>query len=128
MAAKRIEGIKPDKHNKLLLDDSNIRRVDLKLPDGVVVDLGMVQELGGFIYEPRIDGPKVGNILEYEFYVSDSPDDFGQPVATGQFNGKREKQFAIFSKPAKGRYVKLRALKSVGMKSTIISELRFFSP
>ena len=58
-------------------------------PHEIALGLGAEEEIAGFIYEPRTDGPVDGNVLAYELHVSAGPG----PVmaASGSFNGKRSR-------------------------------------
>lgn len=81
-------------------------------PHEFVCDLGAVEEVAGFICEPRADGVLDGTILEYELLVSGG----GAPAtaARGSFSGRREVQYAILERPVSGRVVTLRILNAVG--------------
>lgn len=85
-------------------------------PQDVVVDMGKVYELTGFLYTPRQDGCAVGNVDKYEFRVSADGTAWGDPVATGEFSNivnSPDQQKVMFTKPAKGRYFKFTALHAI---------------
>jgi len=100
---------------------------ETKHPHEITIDLTRSFELAGFAYQPRADGGN-GTIKDYEFYVSDDANDFGQPVAKGQFaDGGTEKQVE-FPEKKKGRFVRLRALSETkGQPWASIGELRLLS-
>ncbi|MEO5715680.1 MAG: Ig-like domain-containing protein [Luteolibacter sp.] len=78
-------------------------------PHEIQINLGSSKTINGFRYLPRQDGPTVGNISQYEFYVSADGTNWGSPVATGTLaNTKAEKEI-IFT-PKTGRFVRLREL------------------
>jgi hypothetical protein len=85
-------------------------------PYEIVIDLGLVQSVGGFRYLPRQDSYDVGNIAQYEFYVSMDGSNWGSPLASGVFaNSKTEKE--VLFAGTSGRYVKLRGITEVNGKS-----------
>lgn len=65
----------------------------------------------GLNYLPRQNGT-TGWIKDYEIYVSDDKDNFGEPVAKGSFPRSSKAQRVDFEKPVKGRYVRFKALSS----------------
>jgi arylsulfatase A len=84
-------------------------------PHEIVVDLGGVRRIRGFRYQPRTDGGANGTIRDYEFYVSDDPDQFGEPVAKGSFERATYEQEVLFAE-TQGRYVRLRSLSEINGK------------
>jgi len=82
-------------------------------PHELVVDLGATYEIRGFRYLARQDGGWNGAFAKTEFYVSDSPDRFGQPAAKATFQKVRTSQAADCDKPVRGRYVRVRVLSEV---------------
>ena len=92
-------------------------------PHELVIDLGASYALTAFRYTPRQDKDENGMIADYEFYVSDSSTDFGDPVAEGTFGTSREPTTVPF--PVKsGRYVRLVALTEInGQKFASVAEL-----
>ena len=81
-------------------------------PHEIAVDLGGEEEIAGFIYEPRTDGPLDGNILQYELCISDGT--HSAVAASRTFSGRREVQRVILDRPARGLIVTLRILDAVG--------------
>ena len=92
-------------------------------PHEIQVDLGAAQDVVGFRYLPRQDGPTVGNIGQYEFYVSADGTNWGGAVAVGIFSADAAEKEVGF--PVKnGRYVRLRALSEVnGLPYSAVAEL-----
>jgi len=96
---------------------------DPKPPHVIILDLGDVYEISGFIYLPRMGGDN-GTIKDYEFYVSNDKKKFGAPIIKGAFAKRNGENIIKFQKPAKGRYIKLRALSEVNNNPwTSIAEL-----
>lgn len=83
-----------------------------KHPHELVIDLGSERSVRGFRYLSRQDGGWNGAIAKCEFFVSNSKDDFGEPVAKATFRKLRSSQEAT-CKPVNGRYVRLRVLSEV---------------
>lgn len=92
-------------------------------PHELVIDLGASYRLTSFRYTPRQDKDENGMIADYEFYVSESSSDFGEPVAEGTFDSSRAATTVPF--PAKlGRYIRLVALSEInGQKFASAAEL-----
>jgi len=86
---------------------------DKTMPVDLVIDLGSEKVLSGFKYFPDQGMWGPGVIAAYEFYVS--PDNTNWKLADkGEFSNiknNRVAQLKTFS-PAKGRYIKLRALRN----------------
>ncbi|MEO7100167.1 MAG: Ig-like domain-containing protein [Luteolibacter sp.] len=78
-------------------------------PHDIQIDMGAAQNLRGFRYLPRQDGYFVGNIGQFEFYVSTDGIDWGNPVATGTFANTSAEKEILFT-PKIGRFIRLRAL------------------
>lgn len=84
-----------------------------KHPHELVIDLGKSREIRGFRYLARQDNGWNGAFAKTEFAVSDSPDEFSDPVATVTFDKQRTPQAVDLKKPASGRYVRVRILAEV---------------
>jgi len=84
-----------------------------KHPHELVIDLGGEHTVRGFRYLARQDGGWNGTIKECEFYVSDSPDRFGEPVVRATLKKTKEPQEVTF-KPVRGRFVRLVTRSEVG--------------
>ncbi|WP_427884703.1 endo-alpha-N-acetylgalactosaminidase family protein [Kribbella sp. GL6] len=73
-------------------------------PHYMTLDLGSTYQVNGFSYLPRQSGTN-GMFKGYELYVSADGQDWGTPVATGQFpNSTAVQRLDFTAKP--GRYVK----------------------
>lgn len=93
-------------------------------PHDLVIDLKKARMIPGFAYLPRSSGEN-GTIKDFELYVSNNPKDFGSPVIQGTFAQRNAENSIRLDTPAKGRYVKLRALSEVnGRPWTSIAEFR----
>ncbi|MDO4586592.1 MAG: discoidin domain-containing protein [Planctomycetia bacterium] len=122
-------------------------------PHFIIVDLGDSYELNGFVYSPRKKAEN-GTIGDYEFYLSQNIDDWGKPIAKGNFfenlpatidektkNDNTEKRSltnpndaldapkrVVFDLPKNGRFVKLVALTEINNQPfTSIAELELLS-
>ena len=85
-------------------------------PHELVIDLGAVYEIRGFRYLARQDSGWNGAFAETEFFVSESPDDFGDAVAKATFQKDRTSQQADCEQPVRGRFVRVLALSEVNGK------------
>ena len=81
-------------------------------PHWVDFDAGEEQLIKGVSYLPRQDGSRTGDIKEYEIYISDNPENWGEPVAKGEFPRDKKKKTITLENPVKGRYIRLKALNS----------------
>ncbi|MPQ42966.1 discoidin domain-containing protein [Clostridium tarantellae] len=82
-------------------------------PHYIVVDLGDIKQIKGFSYTPRQIGDN-GNIKDYEFYVSNDKNNFGNAVAKGIFKYNGANPITVnFVFGVSGRYIKLVGLNSV---------------
>jgi arylsulfatase A-like enzyme len=84
-----------------------------KHPHELVIDLGATYHVSGFRYLARQDGGWNGAFAKTEFYVGNSPTDFGSPAAQVTFTKDRKAQSAKCGKPVRGRYLKVRVLSEV---------------
>jgi hypothetical protein len=83
-----------------------------KPPHELVIDLGAEHTIRGFCYLARQDTGWNGVIEDCEFFVSDAPNRFADPVAKVTFQKTRKPQ-EVNCEPVKGRYIRLRALSEV---------------
>ena len=81
-----------------------------KYPHWVDFDSGKEKVIKGFTYLPRQDGSLNGCIKDYEIYVSNDNQNWGNPILKGKFEKSAKLQKVMFGKPVKARYVRLRAL------------------
>jgi large repetitive protein len=96
---------------------------NLPPPHEIQINLGSVQNLCGFQYLPRQDQPIVGNIAEYEFYVSTDGVNWGTPAATGVFTASKNEKQVLFSAKS-GQFIRLKALSEIGGNfDTCVAEL-----
>jgi hypothetical protein len=81
-------------------------------PHEIIIELTPPSNIKGFTYLPRQDDIENGTIKDYEFYVSDDGNNFGQPVSKGTFeSGKEKKTVAFQAKTC--RFIKLKALSEI---------------
>jgi arylsulfatase A-like enzyme len=88
-------------------------QADAKHPHELVIDLGASYSVRGFRYLARQDGGWNGAFGDTEFFVSDTLDDFGEPVARATFGKVRGPQSADCDRSVRGRYVRVRVLSEV---------------
>lgn len=81
-------------------------------PHEIIIELTPPSTIKGFTYLPRQDEGENGTIKDYEFYVSNDGQAFGQPVAKGAFENSKELKSVTFS-PQPCRFVKLKALSEI---------------
>ncbi|MCA9468722.1 MAG: discoidin domain-containing protein, partial [Nitrospira sp.] len=81
-------------------------------PHEIQVDLGSVFEIDAIRYLPRSDGSSDGRIKRYHIYISSNGNEWGQPVAIGEFIDSASEQRVQFT-PKAGRFVRLVALSEV---------------
>jgi hypothetical protein len=78
-------------------------------PHEIQIDLGASYSIDGFRYLPCQEYWDISHIGSYNFFVSTDGATWGEPAATGTFNGDATEKEVLF--PAKtGRYVRLLAL------------------
>jgi hypothetical protein len=81
-------------------------------PHEIIIELTPPSTIKGFTYLPRQDDSVNGSIKDYEFYVSNDGNDFGQPVKKGTFGTTKDKKTVTFD-PVKCRFIKLKALSEI---------------
>lgn len=79
-------------------------------PHWIDFDAGEVKDIKGFTYVPRQDGSDNGTVNQYEIYVSDNTENWGEPVVKGVFARSSKAQTVRFDKPVRGRYIRFMAL------------------
>ncbi len=81
-------------------------------PHEIQVDMGSRYSVHQFVYYPRQDGEN-GRIKKYELYIGDNYEDYGPPVATGEWENSAGPQTVKLAKTKSGQYWKLVALSEV---------------
>jgi hypothetical protein len=81
-------------------------------PHELVIELSSPATIKGFTYLPRQDDSVNGMIKGYEFFTSTDGQDFGQPVAKGEFAEGKEMKTVSFN-PTACRFIKLKALSEI---------------
>jgi hypothetical protein len=81
-------------------------------PHEIIIELTPPTTIKGFTYLPRQDESQNGMIKNYEFYVSDDGNNFGQPVKSGTFGDSKEKSTVTFA-AKKCRFIKLKSLSEI---------------
>ncbi|MFD1616281.1 discoidin domain-containing protein [Gelatiniphilus marinus] len=81
------------------------------LPHEIQIDLKESKNITGFTYLPRQNQAN-GRIADYEIYVSDNPNNWGKPVASGTWPNSKDLQTVTFTEK-RGRYYRLVALSEV---------------
>jgi arylsulfatase A-like enzyme len=84
-----------------------------KHPHELVIDLGSTRKVSGFHYLARQDGGWNGAFGKTQFFLSDSPKEFGEPVLETTFAKVRKPQAAKLKKPVEGRYLLVRVLDEI---------------
>lgn len=84
-----------------------------KHPHELVIDLGKVYKVEGFLYLARQDGGWNGAFATTEFSVSNSPTDFPATAIKATFGKTRTQQSADLKAPVSGRYVRVKVLSEV---------------
>lgn len=92
-------------------------------PHEIQINLGASRSINGFQYLPRQDAPIVGNIGDYEFYVSADGTNWGNPVATGTFDSSKAEKRVLFTAQT-GQFIRLRVLSEInGYDDTCVAEI-----
>lgn len=78
-------------------------------PHWIDFDANSTKTMKGFVYTPRQDSGN-GRLKDYEIYVSQDGQEWGEPVMKGSFRNSSDAQRVMFAKPAKARYIRLKAL------------------
>ena len=81
-------------------------------PHRFMVDMGERYSVHQFSYLPRQDGEN-GRIKSYELYIGDDYENFGDPVATGEWGNSPAEQTVTLRNTRSGRYWSLIALSEV---------------
>lgn len=78
-------------------------------PHFVDFDAGEVKTMRGFTYKPRA-GAGNGTVKDYEIYVSQDAENWGEPVSKGSFTGTDSVKRVMFNKAVHARYIRFKAL------------------
>ena len=98
-----------------------------QFPHWVDFDASAVKTMKGFVYVPRQKGDN-GLIKDYEIYVSEDGNNWGEPVAKGSFPNSRADQRVMFAQPVKARYIRFKALNSLnGQDYAAAAEFRLLA-
>jgi PKD repeat protein len=97
-------------------------------PHEIQIDLGAIRNVNGFQYLPRQDGFNVGNVGEYQFFVSLDGKKWGKAVASGTFQNSATLKNVFFAKK-RARYIRLISVTEVhGYNDSAIAELQVLRP
>lgn len=101
-------------------------------PHELSLDLGQSYAVAGFSARPRVNSNHNGKLGNFEIYVSNDTNNWGNPQTNATFTyanyNDADMKYAYFG-AVNGRYVKLKALSNVDNSDANrlqISELRFF--
>lgn len=93
-------------------------------PHDIQIDLGGSASIEAFKYLPRQDGKTNGNIIDYQFFASDDPGDWGEPLVSGTFSGDNSLKTVDLGQTIDCKYVRLVALSDVnGTPYTNVAEI-----
>jgi len=81
-------------------------------PHEIQVDMGETYRIYSFTYLTRQDGVN-GRIKDYELYISEDAQNWGDPVSTGSFVNTSSPQSINFPEGVIGKYFRLMALSEV---------------
>jgi beta-galactosidase len=95
-----------------------------KHPHFLIIDFKKPLDIAGVTYTARRDNPN-GRIKEYEIYLSNDPEKWGEPAAKGVFRERsRRPQEVNLSAPVNARYMKIVALSELtGQDFATIAEI-----
>jgi PKD repeat protein len=77
-------------------------------PHYISIDMGSSTAIESFNYRGQLSNGN-GDVKGYEWYLSEDKDNWGLPVATGEFSSTRGKKVVSLVKPLTGRYFKFVA-------------------
>lgn len=96
-------------------------------PHDITLALDSTFRLNALEYLPRQDGSSNGRIAQYEIYVSNSKDDIGTLVKSGEWENNSSVKRSFFE-AAEGSYITLRSLSSGnGGGHTCVAELNLMA-
>ncbi len=95
-----------------------------KLPHYLVIDLQQPVTIASLRVLPRQDGNPNGQIAEFEVYVSQDGENWGEPVAKGVWDARAVERTIAFASPATARFVKFVVRREIrGQQFASIAEL-----
>ncbi len=95
-------------------------------PHEIWIDLGKEYQLSEFRYLARQLGNFNGTVKDFELYVTNDTNDWGDPFQTGTLNKTRDEQIVVFDTLVKGRYFRFLCLSEVqGNPWTSCAEINF---
>ncbi len=101
---------------------------DAPLPHTLVVDMQQSYQVTHFTYTARQGTSKNGMVKDYEVYVSEDGENWGDAVLAGQFDDTKNAQVAKLPNPKSGRYLKFVALSEInGKKWTSAAEIGVYT-
>jgi beta-galactosidase len=83
-----------------------------KHPHEFVIDFGVPLALSGVVYQGRQEMVN-GRVGDYEIYLSNDPQNWGEPALKGRFANSTERQTARLPQPVTARYLRFVALNEV---------------
>lgn len=94
---------------------------DASYPHTLTLDLGETLGLKGFTYTPDASDHRSGTVYKYRVYVSTDGENWGQPVAEGQFDNIQNnplEQRVRFKQTVPGQFLRFVAVESTNGKET----------
>ncbi|OZI05545.1 hypothetical protein BWI93_24155 [Siphonobacter sp. BAB-5385] len=94
---------------------------DASYPHTLTLDLGETLGLKGFTYTPDASDHRSGTVYKYRVYVSTDGENWGQPVAEGQFDNIQNnplEQRVRFKQTVSGQFLRFVAVESTNGKET----------
>lgn len=95
-------------------------------PHEIQIDLGSSQNITGLRCSPRNDGFFIGSVLDYEVYVSNDLNNWGDAVKNGTWPYGTSDRDAVFA-TKEGRYVRFISKSSKKGNNAIITELNIIT-
>ena len=80
-----------------------------RCPHTIVIDMAQTYQVKAVTYLSRQDGNQNGMVKDYEIYLSEDKDNWGQAAVKGQFKNTTSLQTATLQTPVIARYLKLVA-------------------
>ena len=83
-----------------------------KYPHSIVFDCGKMKKIRGFVYTPRQDGVRNGDVRDYKVELSKDGKTWGELVKMGTLSADKKAKQVLFDKAVKARYFRFTALSS----------------